>query len=165
MDRKIWGFFALTGAAPAAVAFGAAFLLLGAMTGRHVLWQATDADLASAIRADSAVAVEVFVEALPDIDTPIAFSHPRILDSRPLELAPLAIALMHNHSYIVKVLRDAGSDPATALSRISPETAAALRNYAIDTKNSLAIEYLTKFRTDATGAPAAPSPAPGGIKH
>lgn len=148
-NRRNFTFFALVGAAPIALALGAAVLLLAAMSGRHVMWQPTDADLVSAIRHQSPVAIKVFVEALPSVDTPIPFSHPRILNSRRLELAPLAIALAYGHAYAVQVLLEAGSDPAKALGRMSRETASALLAYAIETQNVLAIEYLTTYRADA----------------
>lgn len=154
VNRRSRIFFALVGGPPVALALGAAMLLFGAMSGRHLMWQPTDADLVSAIRNQSAVAAKVFVEALPSVDSPVPFSHPHLLNSRQLELAPLVIALLQGHEFMVQILQRAGSDPAKALGQMSSETASALRGYAIKTQNSLAIEYLTKYRDDARGAPA-----------
>jgi hypothetical protein len=147
-NRRVLAFFALVGAAPIALALGAAVLLLNAMGGRHVMWQSTDADLVSAIRHQSPVAIKVFVEALPSVDTPIPFSHPRILNSTRLELAPLAIALAYGHASAVQILREAGSDPAKALGQMPDEAADGLLHYARETRNALAIEYLTKYRVE-----------------
>jgi hypothetical protein len=159
VNRRVRVFFALVGTPLVALALAAATLLVGAMSGRRPLWEATDANLVSAIQNQNPVAVKVFVEALPSVDTPVPFSHPRILNSRQLELAPLAIALLQGHEYMVQILGRAGSDPATALQQMPPETAAAVLGYAKETQNSLAIEYLTKYRADLTSATVNPLPA------
>lgn len=160
MNRRNRIFFALVGGPPVALALGAAMLLFGAMSGRHLMWQPTDADLVSAIRNQNPVAVKVFVEALPSVDTPVPFAHPRILNFRQLKLAPLAIALLQDHDFIVQTLLRAGSDPATALGQMSSETASALLEYASEMQNALAIEYLTKYRIDRARATAVdPMPA------
>jgi hypothetical protein len=148
MNRREVAFLALVGAAPAALALAASILLLGAMAGRHPMWQPTEADLVSAIRNQNPVATRVYGEALPSIDAPVPFSHPRILDARELALPPLAVALVAGHAYMVETLREGGSDPAQAIGRLSPEVAAALLGYATETQNALAIEYLTKYRAD-----------------
>jgi len=155
VNRRTCVFFAVVGAPLIALAVGAAILVLGAMSGRHFMWQATDQNLVSAIQNQSPVAVKVFVEALPSIDTPVPFAHPRISNFRQMELAPLAIALLQDHGYIVDVLRESGSDPAKALGQMPAETAAALLRYATETHNTLAIDYFTKYRVD----PASPAPA------
>jgi hypothetical protein len=160
VNRRNRIFFALVGGPPVALALGAAMLLFGAMSGRHLMWQPTDADLVSAIRNQNPVAVKVFVEALPSVDTPVPFAHPRILNFRQLKLAPLAIALLQDHDFIVQTLLRAGSDPATALGQMSSETASALLEYASEMQNALAIEYLTKYRIDRARATAVdPMPA------
>jgi hypothetical protein len=156
MNRRTGFFFVLVGAAPIATALAAATLVVGAIGGHHVMWRATDADLVSAIRNHSPVAVKVFVEALPSIDTPVPFSHPRILNSRQLEVAPLVIALVQGHEDIVEILRKAGSDPVKALGQMPRETASALLAYAIETRNAVAIEYLTTYRINAAGPDAVP---------
>jgi hypothetical protein len=160
MNRRTRTFLALVGAAPLAVALGAVILLSSALAGHHILWRSTDADLPSAIRNHSEVAVKLFIEALPDIDAPIPYSNPRILNARPLLLAPLVIALVHDQEDVVRVLRNAGSDPAKALGRMSPEIAAALLRYAADANNALAFEYLTQYRPEAKSAPGAHPSAP-----
>jgi hypothetical protein len=159
VSRRDLVFFACVGAAPIAVGTGAAFLLLVAMNGGRPLWRPTEEGLISAIRNDSPVAVKVYVESLPSMDTPVPFSHPRILSGRQLDLAPLAIALVHGRQYIVEILRETGSDPAKALGQLPPETAAALLDYAVETQNAMAIEYLTKYRADPARATNATPPA------
>jgi hypothetical protein len=156
VNRRACVFFAVVGAPLIALALGAAALLLAAMGGRHVMWQATDRDLVAAIQHQNPVAVKVFVETLPSVDTPVRFTHPRIANARPIEVAPLAIALLQGHRYMVDVLHDAGSDPAKALGQMPADTAAALLRYARETQNALAIEYLTKY------APASAGAAPAG---
>jgi hypothetical protein len=159
VDRRTRVFFTLVGAPLVALAAGAAILVVGVLSGRHWMWQPTETDLVTAIRHQSPVATKVFVEALPSIDTPVPFSHPRILNFRQLELAPLAIALLQEHRYMVDILLAAGSDPAKALSALAPETAAALLSYAKETGNALAVEYLTKYRGDPAHATVNPLPA------
>jgi hypothetical protein len=156
VNRRTCAFFAVVGAPPIALAVGAAIMMFGAMSGRHLMWRATDHNLVSAIQNQNPIAVKVFVEALPSIDTPVPFSHPRILNFQQMELAPLAIALLQDHGYVVEVLRESGSDPAKALGQIPAETAAALLRYATETHNTLAVDYLTKYRVDLV------NPAPAG---
>lgn len=159
MDRRTRVFLALVGIPLIAVALGAAMLLVGAMSGHNLMWRATEANLVSAIQNQNPVAVKVFVEALPTVDTPVPFSHPRMLNFRQLELAPLAIALLQEHTFMVEILLRAGSDPAKALGQMSAETTAALLDYAIETRNSTAVEYLKKYRI-ATPAQNQPPPFP-----
>ena len=155
MNRRARVFLAVVGTPLIALALGAAMLLLGAMGGRHVMWQATDRNLVAAIQNQNPVAVKVFVETLPSIDTPVPFAHPRILSARQIELAPLAIALLQGHRYVVDILLEAGSEPAKALGQMPADTAAALLRYARETQNALAIEYLTRYPGGSAGAPPA----------
>jgi hypothetical protein len=155
VNRRARVFFAVVAAPLIALALAAAILVLAASGGRHVMWQATDRNLVAAIHKQNPVAVKVLAEALPSIDSPIPFSHPGILGARQIEIAPLAIALLQGHRYMVDVLREAGSDPAKALGQLPADTAAALLRYARETQNALAIEYLTEY--PAASASAAPA--------
>ena len=75
-----------------------------------------------------------------------------------LSLSAAILLLAAMNAYAVQVLLETGSDPARALSQMSPDTATALLDYAIETQNSLALEYLAKYRTDPTSGTVAPSP-------
>jgi hypothetical protein len=146
VNRRIGVFFALVGAPPIALASAAAILMTSAMSGRHIVWQATDANLVAAIEHHSPVAMKVFVETLPSVDTPVPFSHSRLLNSKQVELPPLVIALLHGDRHLVELLRRTGSDPAKALGQVPRETASALLAWAVEMQNHLAIEYLTTYR-------------------
>ena len=141
-------FLALVGSAPSAIMFAAAVLLISALAGQPWLWRQTDSDFASAVRNYNLVAIKIFLNELPNVDAPIRYSHPRILNSRELQLPPLAIALVHGDKGVVQNLIEAGSDPARALRQLPLETASALLAYAIEMQNPTSVTYLTKYRVD-----------------
>jgi hypothetical protein len=154
VNRRIGVFFALVGAPPIALASAAAILMTSAMSGRHIVWQATDANLVAAIEHHSPVAMRVFFEALPSVDMPVPFSHRA---SKQVELPPLVIALLHGDRHLVELLRRTGSDPAKALGQVSRETASALLAWAVEMQNHPAIEYLTTY-CPTERAPEQPRP-------
>lgn len=148
MNRRTVIFLGVAGATPIAIILLAVALLVSAAIGRDFVWRQTEFDLGTAIANGNPLAIKLFAPGSANIDTPIPYSHPRILASKPMQLPPIAIALVHDRTDVVRQFLDAGSDPATALSNLPLETASALLAYAIERQAVLAATYLVKHRLD-----------------
>jgi hypothetical protein len=140
-------FLVLFCAGPAILSACAIAVLVAGLFGIDPVWRQTEVDLKTAVEARSRVAVKVFAERAANIDAPVDYFGPEVGRSEPVRLAPLVIAALLGYEEIVRVLLEAGSNPAVAFSNISPDVAAALRRHAVVQDHRTLQEFLAKYNS------------------
>jgi hypothetical protein len=140
-------FLVLFCAGPAILSACAIAIVVAGLFGMDPVWRQTEFDLRAAVLARSRVAARVLAERAGNVDAPVDYSGPEVGRSEPVRLAPLVIAALLGYDEIVRILLEAGSDPAVAFSSMSPDVAAALRRYAVDKNYRSLREFLAKYNT------------------